>query len=157
MIPLPWRWLGAAAVVTLALGSVYALGRHHASEAWEQRWTARESELRESARAAQAVADEVLARQTAAARDAAARYAHEQTETSRLAGELRDADRRVRDALRRDRVPAACPDPARAEPPAAAADAAGLAGDLSALALRCAEQHDGLVEQVRALQAAWPR
>lgn len=154
---IPYRLIGAAAAVIAVLIGTYALGRHHASAAWEQRWEAREAQIQAATVAAQAVAAEVLARQTAATRDAAARYAHEQTETSRLAGELRDADRRVRDALRRDRVPAACPDPARAEPPAAAADAAGLAGDLSALALRCAEQHDGLVEQVRALQAAWPR
>lgn len=154
---IPYRLIGAAAAVIAVLIGTYALGRHHASAAWEQRWEAREAQIQAATVAAQAVADEVLARQTAAARDAAARYAHEQTETSRLAGELRDADRRVRDALRRDRVPAACPDPARAEPPAAAADAAGLAGDLSALALRCAEQHDRLAGQVAGLIAAWPR
>lgn len=154
---IPYRLIGAAAAVIAVLIGTYALGRHHASAAWEQRWEAREAQIQAATVAAQAVAAEVLARQTAATRDAAARYAHEQTETSRLAGELRDADRRVRDALRRDRVPAACPDPARAEPPAAAADAAGLAGDLSALALRCAEQHDRLAGQVAGLIAAWPR
>lgn len=154
---IPYRLIGAAAAVIAVLIGTYALGRHHASAAWEQRWEAREAQIQAATVAAQAVAVEVLARQTAATRDAAARYAHEQTETSRLAGELRDADRRVRDALRRDRVPAACPDPARAEPPAAAADAAGLAGDLSALALRCAEQHDRLAGQVAGLIAAWPR
>lgn len=153
---IPYRLIGAAAAVIAVLIGTYALGRHHASAAWEQRWEAREAQIQAATVAAQAVAAEVLARQTAATRDAAARYAHEQTETSRLAGELRDADRRVRDALRRDRVPAACPDPARAEPPAAAADAAGLAGDLSALALRCAEQHDRLAGQVAGLIAAWP-
>lgn len=154
---IPYRLIGAAAAVIAVLIGTYALGRHHASAAWEQRWEAREAQIQAATVAAQAVAAEVLARQTAATRDAAARYAHEQTETSRLAGVNRDLDRRVRDALRRDRVPAACPDPARAEPPAAAADAAGLAGDLSALALRCAEQHDRLAGQVAGLIAAWPR
>lgn len=154
---IPYRLIGAAAAVIAVLIGTYALGRHHASAAWEQRWEAREAQIQAATVAAQAVAAEVLARQTAAARDAAARYAHEQTETSRLAGELRDADRRLRDALRRAAVPAACPDPAGAEPAAAGVDAAAVAGDLSALALRCAEQHDRLAGQVAGLIAAWPR
>lgn len=157
MNPLTWRWLGAVAAIAIALGSIYGLGRSHASAAWEQRWTARESALRTAAAEAQRIADDVLARQTAATREAARRFADAQTEGARLAGANRDLDRRLRDALRRAAVSTACADPASSEPVAAGVDAAAVAGDLSALALRCAEQHDGLVEQVRALQAAWPR
>lgn len=154
---IPYRLIGAAAAVIAVLIGTYALGRHHASAAWEQRWEAREAQIQAATVAAQAVAAEVLARQTAATRDAAARYAHEQTETSRLAGVNRDLDRRLRDALRRAAVPAACTDPAGSEPAAAGVDAAAVAGDLSALALRCAEQHDRLAGQVAGLIAAWPR
>lgn len=157
MIPLPWRWLGAALTVVLSIAGIYMLGRHHAGEAWEQRWTARESALRTAAAEAQRIADDVLARQTAATREAARRFADAQTEGARLAGANRDLDRRLRDALRRAAVSTACADPASSEPVAASVDAAAVAGDLSALALRCAEQHDRLAEQVRSLQAAWPR
>lgn len=154
---IPYRLIGAAAAVIAVLIGTYALGRHHASAAWEQRWEAREAQIQAATVAAQAVAAEVLARQTAATRDAAARYAHEQTETSRLAGVNRDLDRRLRDALRRAPVPAAAADPAEPEPEGVGIDAGAVAMDLSGFAQRCAESRDNLRDQVNALIDAWPR
>lgn len=165
-MPLTWlvswaaaHWKGIAAVVLVAalFGGLYGLGRSHASAAWEARWEAREAELADAAAQAQARADATLARQTAATREAARRFADAQTDNARLAGVNRDLDRRLRDALRRDAVPAPAPDPAGTEPPGVRLDAATVALALSGFSRECAERADGLRDQVNALIEAWPR